>query len=270
MTFNVQRLRRVVRAIERARTDKRLTFFVVNNILSRCLRKYLAPSLHQLAADGGLDMFTDPAFVLEKIDPELFSSGVLRDLEHEFSEIWASINDWFVEHSAPYHQSWSVGQNTGFLVHALIRMKRPETIVETGVANGVTTTIILNAIGLNGFGKLVSFDVRDDVGELTALLPDLSSWQYIRLSASDAQANLRTSLEALPSIDVFIHDSNHAYSWQEFEYETARRFMHEGSLLMSDDIDSSFAFIDFLRKYGFQVRASLIDRTKVSGLIVVE
>ena len=45
------------------------------------------------------------------------------------------------------------------IVYATVRILKPSIVVETGVASGVSTTLILQALSLNGKGQLYSIDI---------------------------------------------------------------------------------------------------------------
>jgi len=44
------------------------------------------------------------------------------------------------------------------IVYVAVRALKPSIVVETGVASGVSTTLILKALSLNGKGQLYSID----------------------------------------------------------------------------------------------------------------
>ena len=71
------------------------------------------------------------------------------------------------------------------------------------------------------------------------------------------------ALDSLPPIDFFLHDSNHTYRWQSLEYENALTHLSPNGLLMSDDIDLSWAFIKLVRDGNFSKVAKLLDSGKV-------
>lgn len=46
---------------------------------------------------------------------------------------------------------------------------------------------------------------------------------------------------------MFLHDSDHSYRWRMFEYTTVRDRLKSDGILLSDDVDVSYAFIDFMQ-----------------------
>jgi len=132
------------------------------------------------------------------------------------------------------------------LVYAMVRLRPPETVLETGVANGQSTAMILEAMRRNGKGRLYSVDVSDDVGGLVPA--ELRSrWTLKVLSRRDAHVAFGAFVQTLPAIDLFIHDSDHTYPGQWREYSAAWNHLSPSGLLASDDVDWSYAFLDFGR-----------------------
>ncbi len=134
-----------------------------------------------------------------------------------------------------YPDYFAVEADSAMLLYAIVRAHQPNVMVETGVANGFSTAVILAAMHANGKGELHSFDIADDVG---AFVRDRDHWTL----------HIREPLPAIP-IDVFFHDSDHSYAHQTAEYVHAWEHLRPGGLLLSDDIDGSCAFIDFARNH---------------------
>jgi hypothetical protein len=121
--------------------------------------------------------------------------------------------------------------------------------VETGVANGHSTFFILNAILKNGKGTLYSVDVATNVGILI-----------------DEQLN--KYLGTIAPVDIFIHDSNHMYYWQMLEYRAFLKHINNHGLILSDDADKSFAFIDFCNENKLKP-LFLYSHRKIFGIVKI-
>lgn len=138
------------------------------------------------------------------------------------------------------------------LQYAAIRAVRPEIVVETGVANGVSSSYILLALELNGRGHLHSIEVGDNsyqpVGyEPGWMVPDSLRHRW-QLHIGDAKVLLPELLHQLGSIDVFIHDSLHTYEHMRFELQRAYPHVKPGGLLLVDDALWNCSFVDFARE----------------------
>jgi predicted O-methyltransferase YrrM len=162
-----------------------------------------------------------------------------------------------------YPQVYGAGALTSRLLYLMVRTRRPGTVLETGVANGHTTLVLLEALRLNDAGELHSTDVAEGVGGLLNKT-HRRRWHFHRLDRQSARREFVTLLGHLPALDLFFHDSEHRFGWQEFEYGAAQDHLAEGGLLGSDDVDSSYAFLKFCTTRGHRP-ALLLDGAKVSG-----
>ena len=150
------------------------------------------------------------------------------------------------------------------LIYKAVRLARPGRVVETGVADGRSSRAILAALSANGAGRLTSLDVADDVGGL--IEPGLRDrWDLVVLPRTGQRDALRRCLSSLAPVDIFIHDSDHSYGWQSLEYRIGYQALRPGGLLISDDIDASFAFLDFVSRQAIMSLACVGSR-KVMGV----
>jgi predicted O-methyltransferase YrrM len=151
----------------------------------------------------------------------------------------------------PPRDHYGARPELALLLRAVIRLARPATVVETGVAQGVTTAVILQAMAENGEGSLYSIDVPPphvDGTYVGSLVPDeLRSRWTLRIGLS--QQELAPLLAELETIDVFLHDAVHRYETQTEEYEQAWPRLRPGGQLVTDDVDTP-AFMDFAARVG--------------------
>jgi predicted O-methyltransferase YrrM len=138
--------------------------------------------------------------------------------------------------------------------YAAVRALGPETIVETGVANGVSSSYLLLALQKQEKGRLHSIGLGDPAylpagKEAGWFVPDglRDRWQ---VHLGDARELLPSLLAQRGTIDVFIHDSLHTYEHMLWEFETAYPFLRPGGLLISDDALWNRAFEDFAQRMG--------------------
>lgn len=135
----------------------------------------------------------------------------------------------------------AVSYNFGRAIYSIIRERKPNVVFETGVANGLTTRLILSALNKNKKGKLISVEVSNNVGVLLDGF-DKSRWSLI---TGEPKSNMRKALKDLKEIDIFIHDSDHSYENMKFEFDSIYPLMSKNGIIMSDDIDTNSAFIEF-------------------------
>ena len=136
--------------------------------------------------------------------------------------------------------------------YAAVRAIAPDCIVETGVANGVSSSYLLLELERNKRGHLHSIGLGDRafllVGrDLGWLVPEWlrATWQ---VHLGDARDILPRLLNRLGKIGVFIHDSLHTYDHMMWEFETAYPHLLSGGLLISDDALWNNSFYDFAQK----------------------
>jgi hypothetical protein len=149
--------------------------------------------------------------------------------------------------------AWNDG-DAGFVraIWCLIRHLQPVKVVETGVAHGMTSRFILEALESNNAGRLWSIDLppinprtRQEVG-VAVRQPGvpIGRWTYIE---GTSRRRLPPLLDRLGQIDLFIHDSMHSYRNVMFELEAAWDCLKVGGAMVVDDIDANPAFDVFSR-----------------------
>lgn len=173
---------------------------------------------------------------------------------------YSELNTKFVEK----RQRRALGVSWNEVLYMLVRFARPEMVLETGVFDGASSAITLQALEDNQKGSLVSIDLpaRGIINGSTDRMTDTTlppgqapGWvipDYLRhrfqLHQGDSKELLPKLLAQHPRIDIFFHDSLHTLEHQYFEYTTAWPHIAEGGLLMSDDIFFNSAFDIFCRE----------------------
>jgi predicted O-methyltransferase YrrM len=164
---------------------------------------------------------------------------------------------------------WSATSELAATTYALIKLLKPEVVVETGVGAGVSSWTILHAMEENGTGRLISIDLPTPN---TELLPEVGylvprelrkRWE---LQTGPSQTLLPQVLDGLVEIDMFQHDSRHSYSNQLREYQAAWPFIREHGMLVSDDV-SNDALHDASQKWNRE--PSIIGQSKESPIGLV-
>ncbi|MCI4345504.1 MAG: class I SAM-dependent methyltransferase, partial [Thermoplasmata archaeon] len=151
-----------------------------------------------------------------------------------------------------------------WVLYALVRRLVPEAIVETGVANGHSSSFLLEALRRNGRGRLTSFDIDPAAGELVP--PALRErWDLRILPRRRPAPAFERALAELGPLGLFLHDSDHSYEWMELEFRSAWAKLAPGGFLAADDIDWSYAFIDFTRRVRIEPFV-LVEASKPFGI----
>ncbi len=217
-------------------------------------------------------------YVPETFSHHLFDRQVSYDVEEDFGPsfhqmlgvpwpcgelerfhlIWADIRR-SLSASGLSLGRWTYGEYSdadaalGAATWCAVRHLRPTTVLETGVARGVTSRIILEAMSLNGTGHLWSLDLphpfRPELHKETgAAVPATcrDRWTYIRGSS---RQRLPSLVSRLNEIDMFVHDSLHTGRNMRFELRTVWPAMHRCDLALVDDVNNQ-SFRDFVREMG--------------------
>lgn len=167
---------------------------------------------------------------------------------------------------------------------SFIRLLKPEVVVETGVAHGSSSAVILEALEEHGRGTLYSIDLpvfKSDDGELRPWLQGYSfqagdvstvrdldqvGWlvpSYLRsrwkLILGDSLSELPMLISDLPPIDFFLHDSLHHGAHMTQEFELVWPGLKNGGFLFADDIFLKMhsAVPDFANRHGESVKSYL-------------
>jgi len=153
-------------------------------------------------------------------------------------------------------------------LYTLIRCLKPENVIETGVASGISSTLILRALEQNRRGKLVSIDlpnylpkgrVNSDGFTDFTVLPEGAEPGWIvpgglrhrwTLVIGDSREALPELLEREGNIDFFFHDSEHSNEVMGLEFRLAWSALRKRGVLYADDVFWNLAFPQFCREVG--------------------
>ena len=158
---------------------------------------------------------------------------------------------------------WDAGPNLCSLLYSYICVTKPKIVVETGVANGITTNVILSALKKSG-GVLHSFDV---LPECRYVASENENWVFHLLPQKGSRKALQSQVKDLDAINLWIHDSDHGSLWQEFEFRLAITNLAKNGVLISDDIDASSAWGELSATY-FNRAYAFFDQRKMIGVTI--
>jgi predicted O-methyltransferase YrrM len=144
------------------------------------------------------------------------------------------------------------GETLARVLWALVRHLKPTTLVETGVARGISSAFILGALHKNDHGHLWSIDLPPlsrPKGITGSAIPDefRGRWTYVEGSS---RRTLPALLAELGSIDMFLHDGLHTEDTMTFEFNNVWTYLTAGGVVVSDDTDFNPAFMNFAKRVG--------------------
>lgn len=178
------------------------------------------------------------------------------DASHEFDTLWSEVSRSLESQGLAIgrgtYGGWDDGdRGLARVAWCLTRHLRAGAVVETGVARGITSRVILEGLERNGDGHLWSIDLpaldtafHTEIGAaVSASLRD--RWTYVN---GTSRRRLPGLLAELGQIDVFVHDSSHTARNLRFELEHAWDALGKGAIV-ADDIDRNAAFESFTRSH---------------------
>ena len=160
---------------------------------------------------------------------------------------------------------WGIDPTLSTVLYTLCRKLRPDSVVETGVASGVSSAHILCALEKNGHGALYSIDLPwGGTTQSGWIIPNYlrHRWQLILGRSSEKLSPL---LAKLGTINIFLHDSEHSYQNMLWEFQTAWVYLKTGGILLSHNVDVNDAFSDFCE--GVSVKALFL--ANMGGVVKV-
>lgn len=181
---------------------------------------------------------------------ELIGASWPCDEVHEFDSEWSEVKASITNEELA--QDFDTDRNLALAVWCAARHLRPKTVIETGVARGVTSRILLEAFERNGDGKLYSVDLPHpkltSLDQIGSAVPERlrHRWELILGSARRCLPELVARVQ---HVDLFVHDSLHTRRNVVFELETIWRVLSPDGVVVVDDIDWNLGFCKFTESH---------------------
>jgi hypothetical protein len=151
------------------------------------------------------------------------------------------------------YRGWNDGDRAqAKAIWCLVAHLHPAAVVETGVAHGLTSRVILEGIQRNGSGHLWSVDLpavdpalHHEIGIAipAALRPH---WTYVE---GTSRRRLPDLVRGLQHVDLFLHDSLHTGRNTFFELDTVWPTLPPGGAALADDIHRNLGFARFIEQF---------------------
>jgi predicted O-methyltransferase YrrM len=195
---------------------------------------------------------THPSFLVQYLRRRRLLSALLGVPSNVINEIFDEINPFtetMYEMLANYPYLGQMHRRKNQIVYAIVSLLKPEIVIETGVAAGVSSAYILKALDRNGQGHLISIDIGQKEFDgivlpsdkpVGWLVPDELRERWTLKIGSSRQL-LQPLLEE-EEVDVFLHDSEHSYENMMFEFETVWKRLRVGGVIISDNVEWNKSF----------------------------
>jgi predicted O-methyltransferase YrrM len=153
--------------------------------------------------------------------------------------------------SDAFSQRWAADSLFARLCYLACRLTTPETVVETGVAYGVSSAYVLRALEQNGRGTLQSVDLpplRREYERFWGVAVPEDLGEGWRLHRGASRRVLPGLLRESGPVGLFVHDSLHTRRNMRREFDAVWPSLTPGGLLLADDVERNGAFADLRRK----------------------
>ncbi len=197
---------------------------------------------------------------------DVLAEPALAEIERQVRERHARLPA-----DAPFPRIYNADFTMARSCYVLCRALRPTCVVETGVAYGMSSAFILQALAVNGHGELHSIDLpllrRNTQPHVGILAPEPIRDRWT-LHIGGSQRVLRHLLPRLQQVDIFIHDSLHTYPNMRREFELVTPYLARPAILLADDVSGNLAFHEWTQRVQptFSTAIQQVDKRSLSGL----
>jgi predicted O-methyltransferase YrrM len=180
-------------------------------------------------------------------------------------------NEKYPSKKKPYPTDYSINSDSRKFLYCLCRILKPKNVIETGVAYGISSSYILQALKDNEFGKLYSIDsifrpwqTEEMIG---SIIPKKlkNNWELIIGKSTEKLESISNEVNDL---DIFIHDSSHTYENMMFEFNMIIKKIKKNGVIISDDIIDNDAFYDFTSANNVKKYVVKVEGNQGLGIII--
>ncbi len=197
--------------------------------LSQLNMKHLAWTLVQVTSK--------PYEQIRKIINEIVTDTNLKD----------HISEWTKKNNTTNNMDPLARYGRRILWYVLVRVIKPEVVIESGIHNGLGTCVLSAAIMRNNAegskGRLYAIDINPKAG----VLVQSPYKDVVKLTIQDSLDYLK-KFEG--PIDLFIHDSDHSADHESEEYRIITDKLSSKSVVVSDNAHATDVLSDFALKTG--------------------
>ena len=143
-------------------------------------------------------------------------------------------------------------------LYFITRYRRPEYIVETGVAAGYSTQAFLKALNANATGVLLSSDfpyfrIKNPEQYIGILVDEALKGRWKLFTKGD-KINLPQIALRIPQVDIFHYDSDKTYSGRLFAMQILEKLFISNTIIIMDDIQDNHFFYNYVKKNNSKYR----------------
>jgi len=138
------------------------------------------------------------------------------------------------------------------LLYFLVRLLKPKVVIETGVAAGHSSTVILSAIKKNKSGILYSSDLpyfkeknSENIIGFLVPTPLKSAW---KLYCNGDLDNANHFLNEIKKADVIHYDSDKTFLGKKMFFEKIKKVICESTCILIDDVQDNNYFLNLSKQ----------------------
>lgn len=199
--------------------------------------------------------------------PEELLTSLGFDADECFSgfERWRPLLDMAVAKSVAQNMQGGLSANSGKFLYGLIKGLKPECVIETGVASGISTSFMYAALVQSPRSQIYSIELPYDTDQIRTEDGSVFDWPKSgvgwaipealktemkgrsKLILKDVRESLPALLERIRHVDLFVHDDLHTPDHMTWEFETVWPHLRSGGVLAADDVN--YSWIRFIRAH---------------------
>lgn len=224
---------------------------------------------------ASIDWCVERAITIEELEERLPFPFTLTYTERKFSEIFRQSRKRIEDYPERYGGPGDMRGNLD-LLYSVAESVGAQRIVETGVAYGWSSLVLLLAVNGKDDGYVYSTDLP-----YLSLLDDTDNWVGIavpdslrsrwRLFAMADREGLPRALRSAKTVDLAHYDSDKTPEGRAFGYDIIWKHLKKGGVLMSDDIGDNLEFKRFSEKVErtpIVVECVVVSTPKYQGVLI--
>lgn len=181
---------------------------------------------------------------------QILGEPELHDIERHVARVTSELRTRAI---LPIPLTYSADATFSRLIYVVCRALEPDTVLETGVAYGVTSAAVLAALQKNGNGVLHSIDLPP-LGDgatlplIGCMIPPGLKGRWCLHLGSSKRVLWRLLAGHARRVGVFIHDSADIYRVQQMELRAVWPHLAPSFAIIANGIHSTPAFAEFVEE----------------------
>lgn len=233
-----------------------------NNLFNMIRFGFKSPQNFKILVDKLFERFFDNKGALSQEE----NMAWIKNHCSDYTKVFKSINNSLWEQSMHYAAEFKtkaeyllskIEYNLGGggiypILYFLTKLKKPNCIVETGVAAGFSSQMFLKAIAENRQGTLYSSDLvyfrLKNPQRYVGILVEDELKKNWKLFMEGDKINIPKIKKEVSQIDIFHYDSDKSYSGRVFALNQLENLFTADTVIVFDDIQDNSHFHDYVHE----------------------